>query len=229
MDKIERLKKATLKVNEIISGRLPQLLYFNNVNINKNLSTFKRELLYGNDLLVNNQLAAYSSKLNSLLIEEEKVNENISDEQLEILILHEYIHMASTDIENQVVGFESNVMPVTYNEALTQWLTLKLYYGEEDMDKAIQNNILYPESVKMVDGLIKTIGEEEMFNGFFEADIKKNTTELPKEKKDIWLDTVLQLGSSEEERVSKNGLKQLEQKILELGKDKEINNEEVRM
>ncbi len=229
MDKIERLKKATLKVNEIISGRLPQLLYFNNVNINKNLSTFKRELLYGNDLLVNNQLAAYSSKLNSLLIEEEKVNEDISDEQLEILILHEYIHMASTDIENQVVGFESNVMPVTYNEALTQWLTLKLYYGEEDMDKAIQNNILYPESVKMVDGLIKTIGEEEMFNGFFEADIKKNTTELPKEKKDIWLDTVLQLGSSEEERVSKNGLKQLEQKILELGKDKEINNEEVRM
>lgn len=229
MDKIERLKKATLKVNEIISGRLPQLLYFDNVNINKNLSTFKRELLYGNDLLVNNQLAAYSSKLNSLLIEEEKVNENISDEQLEILILHEYIHMASTDIENQVVGFESNVMPVTYNEALTQWLTLKLYYGEEDMDKAIQNNILYPESVKMVDGLIKTIGEEEMFNGFFEADIKKNTTELPKEKKDIWLDTVLQLGSSEEERVSKNGLKQLEQKILELGKDKEINNEEVRM
>lgn len=229
MDKIERLKKATLKVNEIISGRLPQLLYFDNVNINKNLSTFKRELLYGNDLLVNNQLAAYSSKLNSLLIEEEKVNEDISDEQLEILILHEYIHMASTDIENQVVGFESNVMPVTYNEALTQWLTLKLYYGEEDMDKAIQNNILYPESVKMVDGLIKTIGEEEMFNGFFEADIKKNTTELPKEKKDIWLDTVLQLGSSEEERVSKNGLKQLEQKILELGKDKEINNEEVRM
>lgn len=229
MDKIERLKKVTLKVNEIIRDKLPRLPYFNNANINKNLSTFKRELLYGNDLLVNNQLAAYSSKLNSLLIEEEKVNEDISDEQLEILILHEYIHMASTDIENQVVGFESNVMPVTYNEALTQWLTLKLYYGEEDMDKAIQNNILYPESVKMVDGLIKTIGEEEMFNGFFEANIKKNTTELPKEKKDIWLDTVLQLGSSEEERVSKNGLKQLEQKILELGKDKEINNEEVRM
>ena len=45
MDKIERLKKATLKVNEIISGRLPQLLYFDNVNINKNLSTWEKENL----------------------------------------------------------------------------------------------------------------------------------------------------------------------------------------
>lgn len=231
MDKIERLKKVTLKVNEIIRDKLPKLPYFNNANFNKNLPTFKRGLVYGEDLLGNNQLAAYFSKLNSIFIDESKVNEDISDEQLEVLILHEHIHMASTDLENQKIGFESEAMPVTYNEALTQWLTLKLYYGEENMDKAIQNNILYPESVKRVDELIKKIGEEDIFRGFFEADIKKNTTEFPKENKSIWLDTVLQLGSSEEEKVSQMGLDQLEQKIIKQKeeKNKDMNNGEERI
>lgn len=231
MDNIERLKKATQKVNKIVLEKLPKLPYFDNTNFNENVKTFKRDLIYGEKLTADGQLALYSSRLNTLFIDENNLDENISDEQLELLILHEYLHMASTDTEKQIVGFESDAMPVTYNEALTQWLTLKLYYGQDNMEKAIQNNIIYTESVKRVDSIIANVGEENVFNRFFEADIRKNISELPKECKGEWLDEVLNLGNSEEEKLSKASLAKLEEKIMAISNkvnesSKQINEEQ---
>ena len=120
MNKIERLKKITKNVNNKLIENLQKLKYFNSTNFNKNIVTFKRFLISGEKISTDGQLALYSSKLNTLIIDEYNLNENISDEQLEILILHEYLHMASTDLEKQVIGFESEAMPITYNEALTQ-------------------------------------------------------------------------------------------------------------
>ena len=208
-----RLKNATLKVNEIIVNKLLKLPYFNNSNFNKNISTLKRILITDGPLLEEGQLAAYSSKTNSLYVDYCNICESISDEQLEILILHEYIHMASTDLKKQIIGFESEIIPITYNEAITQWLTLKLYYGDENLNKAIEKNIIYPESVKLIDSFIKDVNEENVLNGFFEANIKKNTTQFPKENKNKLFDIIIRLGNSQEEQISQKRLDNLNKKL----------------
>ena len=127
--------------------------------------------------------------------------------------MHEYLHMASANLEKQTVGFESDALPVTYNEALTQWLTLKLYYGQENMKEAIQNNVIYSESVTKIDAMIAKIGEEYVFNGFFEANIGKNTNELPKKYKGDWIDTIISLVKSNEEKTANLSLERLENNI----------------
>ena len=226
MDNIERLKKATQKVNKIVLEKLQELPYFNNTNFNENLKTFKRDLIYGEKLTTDGQLALYSSRLNTLFIDENNLDEIISDELLELLILHEYLHMASTNQEKQIVGFESEAMPVTYNEALTQWLTLKLYYGQENMQEAIRNNIIYPESVKRVDSIIANVGEENVFNRFFEADIKKNISELPRGCRNEWLNQILFLGDSEEEKNAKLSLERLEQNITSISEKQKKSSEQ---
>ena len=222
MDKIERLKKATKNINKKFTEGLQKITYFNSANLNKNSVTFKRLLVKGEKISSAGQLALYSSKLNTLIIDEYNLNENISDEQLEILLLHEYLHMASTDLEKQVIGFESFAMPMSYNEALTQWLTLKLYYGENFIKENLQNNQIYSESVIRIDSLIEKIGEENVFYGFFEANIDKNLKNMPKEFKSIWLDEILYLGSSNEEKIAKISMEQLENRIISSKKNQNI-------
>lgn len=222
MNKIERLKKITKNVNNKLIEKLQKLKYFNSTNFNKNIVTFKRFLISGEKISTDGQLALYSSKLNTLIIDEYNLNENISDEQLEILILHEYLHMASTDLEKQVIGFESEAMPITYNEALTQWLTLKLYYGQKNIKEAILKNKIYSESVIRIDSLIEKIGEENIYTGFFEADIKKNLKQIPKEFKSILLDEILSFGNSNEEKIAKISMEKLEERIISIKKDKNL-------
>ena len=213
MDKLERLKKATGNVNRILQEKLPELPYFDNTNFNINAKTFKRSLVYGQKISLDNQLALYSSKLNTLLIDEENLTDNISDEQLELLILHELIHMASTNLENQTIGFESEVLPITYNEGLTQWLTLKLYYGKEKLKEAISKNIIYPETVKKIDSVIEKYGENTIFNGFFESDINKNIDNMPGTIRNKLLYEILTFVNSNEEKISKASIIKLNDKI----------------
>ena len=221
MDKIERLKKATKNVNKKLTEGLSKLPYFNSTNLNKNAITFRRYLINGEKIVTNGQLALYSSKLNTLIIDESILEENISDEQLEILILHECVHMASTDLEKQVIGFESEAMPITYNEALTQWLTLKLYYGKKNIKEAIQKNELYSESVIRINSLIEKNGEAIIYNGFFEADIQKNLKQFPKETKPDLIDEILFFGNSNEEKNAKISMKKLEKNIFSISNKKE--------
>ena len=210
---MEKLKKATFNANKILVEGLSQLPYFNNINLNKNIKSLKRILT--SNFLPANQLLVYSSSNNSLVLDETKINyNNISDEILEMLIIHEYIHMASTNLEKQIIGFSSPSLPITYNEALTQWLTLKIYYKDK-LEEALEKNFLYPESVKCIHKLIKEIGEEIVFNHFFETDVMKNINEIPHDKKDAWINLILDLSCSEEELLSKDSMNELEQSINE--------------
>ena len=114
-------------------------------------------------------------------------------------------------------------MPITYNEALTQWLTLKLYYGKKNMEEAIQKNELYPESVRRINSLIERVGEENIYNGFFEADIKKNLNQMPKEFKSELLDEILRFANSNEEKLSKLSIQKLEQNTTSISEKTEPN------
>lgn len=222
MDNIERLKRATNNVNRILTEKLPKLLYFNDTNFNKNAPTFNRNLIYGEKLSPDGQMALYLAKINTLIIDESNLNDSISDEQLEIIILHECLHMASTDLEKQIIGLESEAMPITYNEALTQWLTLKLYYGQENIEEAIQKNRIYHDSVLTIHSLIKKIGEEHIYSGFFEADIKRNSKDIPKEYRSEWIDTILDLENSSEEAHSKVSIEKFDKNVTNILKQIKI-------
>lgn len=210
---MEKLRQATVNANKILLERLTQLSYFNNENFNKNIINLQR--IITDNFLKGNQLLVYSAINNAIIFDESKIkSEDIPLEILEILILHEYIHMSSTDLAKQIIGFESPSLPIAYNESLTQWLTLKLYYGDK-LEDALNTNFIYPESVRQVDKLIKELGEEVIYNHFFDADIQKNISELPQDKKDFWINTILNLSSSYEEQVSKENLEELQYDIEE--------------
>lgn len=208
---MEKLRKATLEANKIVNQKLPQLPYFNDVNFRKNAPNLKRYIT--NDVLPSNQFVVYLSPSNSIVVDESKLpHEEVPIEALQLLIVHEYIHMASTNVKDQIIGFESKDLPITYNEALTQWLALKLCYGDK-LEEAIQTNFVYPESVKKVNELIKAVGEEIIFNHFFESDIKSNINEMPIDKKSLWIDKILELSTSREEKLSASGLQELQDKV----------------
>ena len=159
---MENLRIATKNANKIVNEKLPQLPYFNDVNFRKNAPNLKRYIT--RDVLEGNQWLVYLSSSNSMIVDESKLpHQDVPIEALQLLIVHEYIHMASTDVEKQVIGFESKDLPITYNEALSQWLALKICYGDK-MEELLQVNFVYPESVKKVHELIKDVGEEVIFN-----------------------------------------------------------------
>lgn len=208
---MENLRIATKNANKIVNEKLPQLPYFNDVNFRKNAPNLKRYIT--RDVLEGNQWLVYLSSSNSMIVDESKLpHQDVPIEALQLLIVHEYIHMASTDVEKQVIGFESKDLPITYNEALSQWLALKICYGDK-MEELLQVNFVYPESVKKVHELIKDVGEEVIFNHFFEADIEKNLKEMPKDKKKKWIDTMLDLSCSYEESLSRTSLDILHSKV----------------
>lgn len=210
---MENLRMATKNANKIVNENLPKLPYFNDINFKKNAANLKRYIT--KDVLGGNQWLIYLSSSNSMVIDESKLpHQDVPIEALQLLIVHEYIHMASADVEKGVIGFESKYLPITYNEALTQWLALKICYGDK-IDKLLQVNFIYPESVKKVHELIKDVGEGVIFNHFFEADIKKNVSEIPKDKKDKWKNTILELSLSYEEKMSKSSMDILHDKINE--------------
>ena len=210
---MENLRMATKNANKIVNENLPKLSYFNDVNFRKNAPNLKRYIT--KDVLDGNQWLIYLSSSNSMIVDESRLpHQDVPIEALQLLIVHEYIHMASTDVEKGTIGFESKDLPITYNEALTQWLALKLCYGDK-IEELLPVNFVYPESVKRVHELIKDVGEEVIFNHFFEANTKKNVSEIPKDKKDKWINTILELSTSYEEKLSKSSMDILHEKINE--------------
>ena len=206
---IEKLNKATKKVMQIISERIITLPYFNDKNLKINKNTLKKILVEG-EFLPNGVVAIYITKTNTIYIQKETL-ENITEEKLVEILLHEFIHYLSANLETKIVGFDDKTLPITYNEALTQWLTLKSLY--ENMQQALETNIIYPESVIKIDNLINNIGEHTIFNGYFENDIKKSLSQMNKDSKALWLNSIMELFNSKEEKISIERLNELENKV----------------
>lgn len=206
---IEKLNKATKKVMQIISEKIITLPYFNDKNLNINKNTLKKILVEG-EFLPNGVVAIYITKTNTIYIQKETL-ENITEEKLVEILLHEFIHYLSANLETRIVGFDDKTLPITYNEALTQWLTLKSLY--ENMQQALETNIIYPESVIKIDNIINNIGEHTIFNGYFENDIKKSLSQMSKDSKALWLNSIMELFNSKEEKISIERLNELENKV----------------
>lgn len=187
----KKIIDATRDVNDILINKLPTLEYFSNVNFLNNIKTFKRVIIDDRQLLPDYQIAVYSSRNNTLYIDALKINDNISAELLEQIILHECIHMASTNLREQIIGFENELTPLLYNEACTQWLTLKLLANGTNFDDLLKDNLIYTDSVNLLNQMINEIGENVVFNHFFDADIKANLIEMPEVEKSKWLDEVI--------------------------------------
>ena len=105
---------------------------------------------------------------------------------------------------------------MVYNEACTQWLTLKLFYDNDDFEQGLVSNFIYPESVRELNILISNgINEDVIFSGFFEANINVSTMLMNNEQKSKWVDFVLKMSTSLEERVASFEMEQLQQKIAD--------------
>ena len=81
------------------------------------------------------------------------------------------------------------------------------------MQQALETNIIYPESVIKIDNLINNIGEYTIFNGYFENDIKKSVSQMNKDSKALWLNSIMELFNSKEEKISIERLNELENKV----------------
>ena len=205
MDKIdtliERLDRIQKKVDKILENDLYTLPYFNDINYQKNKKTLKK-YIFEEPIADNHSIGIYDSYANIIGIDSNLIFDETTDEELIVTLLHEHIHMASTDLERHVVGFNNEALPFTYNEAATQYLALKLYYN--NMDIAFKNNKMYNESVIKFYNVLNEIGECTIYNGFFEADSKKNATEMTPNQKQKWLDYILSSFNTNEEVCTKH-------------------------
>ena len=195
---LQKLANFTKTCKDIFENEISKLPYFDSDNYIKNSKTLKRTIAT-DEKIINNVPAFYLSINNSIVFQPQDFY-LFTDEELLQLILHEHIHMASTDLDKVTIGFESKGFSVTYNEGLTQWLTLKLLY--DDMESAIEKNIFYPQTVKEIDKLVKTIGEEKVFNGFFSANLKQNLSDLNTNDFDNVIDCMNKISESVEHNVT---------------------------
>ena len=215
MDENEiRIMKATNAVNNIIMNKVIELPYFNNKNLNNNISYFNKTIVEDEDILPDMYLAAYSSRINSIIVQPKDV-EKATDEQLVSILLHEHIHMLSSDMKNGNIGYNDGKEPVIFNEAATQWLTLKLINENNNMDDAIKNNVLYKESVKKIDDIIKCVGEENFYSHYFEASLKTMLEEQNEYNFDVIVNCLSDMKESNEEVLAEQELNKLKNNIIE--------------
>jgi len=199
----KRLRAANKLVYELTMKSLYKLPYFKDINFKRNLPTFKKYL--GTDeVFPTGMIALYITQKNCLLIQENVIS-LLSDEQLVMSILHEFIHFYSADIEKNITGYMSEELPVTFNEGITQWLTLRILYPDSLPEK-LKENICYPASTYEIQSLIDKLGEEKVFSHYFDTDVKKCFAELTPEELSIMIDTIQRLSSSYEEKASRSNL-----------------------
>lgn len=210
MNEIEKLKSASIIVNNILNTNLSHLSYFDNTNLMRNYQTFKKVMIEdGENFFSGNQIALYISKTNTLAIDSRLINENITIEMLVLILLHECLHMASFDSNKTIIGYENEAFPVTFNESCTQFLALKLMY-----EYGIKiDNFMYVDSVNLLNKMILDIDEEILFSGFFKADLKLMLGKLSNEKKSKFIDYILQFSESIEEKKALEGINNFNDKL----------------
>ena len=221
---LEIIDKSIKRSFDLLKG-LNKLKYFDKTNFEKNKESLSIvHISDENDLIMfeDNQVVLYVCETNTLYINDSLLYNQLLDEDLICMyILHELMHMASASIEKNVVGFMFETMPITYNEGCTQYLTLKLLF-DNNFENAIKNNTMYPQSVITVKRAVDLLGEETVFNGFFEASLKKAVDGFSPKVLDEWIDYVMELSNSLEEQIAISNIDSLESKVNGLENESEI-------
>ena len=205
MDKLARLDNAFTKAVEIINERLWSKKYFTSVHYLNNMGTFQKLLVSKNDLDINS-LATYLVSANILLVQEEYID-LLPDDVLVILTIHELLHFFSANRAKNITGYKTDEFwPSSYNEGCTQWLALRLFYGDE-YKEGLKSNFVYPKSVDSIDKLVDIFGEDVIFQGYFYNDLKMSSDLMDKSKKHIWVDIFINMGFSAEEHTFEDNIK----------------------
>lgn len=216
---IKKLQSAFEIACYKIMNNVNKLSYFNPTNYQKNISSLKKIIISDEKAFSTNQIALYDSFSNSIIVDFFELTSTITVEQLALLILHELVHMMSTNRELNKIGYSDDSLPLTYNEACTQWITLKLFYDNNNFEQGLTSNFIYPESVKELDRAINNgLNEEILFSGFFEADIHLSIALMSSEQKSKWLDLIMKMSINLEEKESLYGMESLQQKITDVKK-----------
>ena len=196
----EIINRAYNKASELIK-KIYNLEYFDKTNYEKNIKDLGFSIINDdNNYLFTETIAVfYSPQENKIFIDESLMNEGLlSEEVMGVVMLHELLHMASTNRKNYKSGFNHKALPITYNEGCTQYLAIKLYY--DDLEKGIETNSFYPESTKAIKHIVDLLGENKIFNGYFTADPRKAADGLSPKELDTWVDTIMVLQNSLEEK-----------------------------
>ena len=197
--------------------KLYDLKYFDKSNYENNkkdmgliLVDEENGKLFGKD-----QVAMYMPN-NSLCVKESILhNYKLDEEVIRTILLHELVHMASTNKEKGKTGFAHEAFPLVYNEGCTQYITLKLLYGDE-IDKGLSSNTFYPESTSFIRKIVEGIGEEKLFNGFFEAKPRKSVDGFTPKELDVYIDSVMAMSMCNEEQMALDNMNQMNNNVEEL-------------
>ena len=140
---INTINNASKKALECIK-KLKDLKYVNLENYEKNIKDFGFCFIDESDTTIFSELefAWYIPSMNKIALKESIIKMGyINEEYLTILFLHELVHLSSTSRETGIIGYENSIMTITFNESCTQYMALKLYYGE-NLDNKIDNSLI---------------------------------------------------------------------------------------
>lgn len=166
---IEEIQKITKDINGIIINDVIKLPYYNSINYDNNVKTFKRTLITDYENYIDKLPPAfYNSKDNTLYIGQVAFHP--------ALLLHEMIHMLSSDINKKICGYANNMEHYYFNEAATQYITRK-YFGNQNDSNG------YEEITDIFELMVKKYSEDKMFNGFFEANFDKFINQFNEEER----------------------------------------------
>ena len=198
------LRNTSAKALGLMS-KLYNLKYFDKTNYENNIQDLKFELTddEDNDLFKEWQLALYEPSTNTICINANMLDMGIiNEEQLCLMLMHELVRMSSTNRKEGAIGFAHEAVPFTYNEGCTQYIALKLYYDELS-EEVLNNNSIYPISTRIIKSSVDALGEELIFDGFFEANFKKEVDGFTPKVLDKWIDYVMEIDGSLEEQMER--------------------------
>lgn len=211
--RIHRLEEATKRANAIFYDKITKAPYFDDTNFKNNLPTFER-MVVADGLGVKNLFAYYDINSNKMLVNITEIPKDISDDDLTVIVLHEFIHFLSANRDKKFMGFlTGDDTFLALNEGCTQYLAMSLVYGDR-LTEAISRNIMYPKATACIANFINNGGSlEAIYSGYFTNDLKKTLASLDPAHKSLFVDMILSNQMLEEEKNAQTGLDAFQSQI----------------
>ncbi len=212
--RIHRLEEATKRAYDIFYQEIVPAPYFNDTNFRNNLPTFDRVVITDDGLGVKNLFAFYDINTNKMLVNITEIPEDISDDDLTVIVLHEFIHFLSANRKEQLMGFLTHDDTfLSLNEGCTQYLAMRLVYKER-LKEALKRNIMYPKATACIAHFIDMGGSlDAVYSGYFTNDLKKTLSMLDASSKSLFIDMILSDQMLDEEKNAKMGLDAFQDQI----------------
>ena len=214
---IELLRTADNNAFDAIIGAAVEYEWIKLDNFVKNMRGLHRSLVTDRFFGENNpySIAVYIMQTNTLVVDKHNFSNLIYHNFT--LILHEYVHILSSNLEKFITGYQIDEEHKMFNEAATQWLVCKI------LGIDVNDNPIYTEPTKMFDDLVRVFGEEKMYSGFFDADYSKFLSQFTDIEKAVIEQKVTEMNKTLEAQQLKETFTYLDKRFQEI-KEAEKNN-----